>query len=417
MPEMCGGMPTGGAEVLKKTETLALNYKRVKFACYLGFITQAIVNNFLPLLFLTLQRDFDVSLEQISLLVSVNFGVQLLTDLTSPLYVDKLGYWPSMRLAHILCAVGLAGLCFFTELFSEPFYGVMTAVVIYAIGGGLLEVLVSPIVDACPSKNKEAEMSLLHSFYCWGHVGVVLTSTAFFALFGLENWRIMACIWALLPLYNLYNFCTTSAPDIVEKRDGMRVGELVKKGVFWRMFVMMLCAGASEQGMSQWASAFAESSLGVSKTVGDLLGPCGFAVMMGLSRMYFGRYGEKMDLRKFMNLSSVLCVCSYLLATLTSAPWLGLAGCMLCGLSVGIMWPGSFSTASGSIANGGTVMFAFLALAGDVGCASGPALVGYAADKAGGDLKRGLLLAIVFPVVLLACNIVQSKRSLRESAH
>lgn len=391
-----------------------MNYKRIKHACYLGYVTQAIVNNFLPLLFLTLQRSFDVSLEQLSLLVSVNFGVQLLTDLTSPLYVDKIGYWPSMRLAHLLSAAGLIGLWAFTELFAEPFTGVLAAVVVYAVGGGLLEVLVSPIVEACPFENKEAEMSLLHSFYCVGHVVVVLVSTAFFTIFGLDNWRIMACVWALVPLYNLYNFCTMPVPYIFEQRGGMKVTALVKSGVFWRLFLMMLCAGASEQGMSQWASAFAESSLGVSKTLGDLLGPCCFAIMMGISRVFFGRFGDRLDLRKFMNLSSLLCIVSYLLATLTSSPGLGLAGCMLCGLSVGIMWPGSFSIAAASIRGGGTAMFALLALAGDIGCGSGPAVVGYAAEKAGGDLKTGLLFAIVFPTLLLILNY--SRRTKNEQS-
>ncbi len=391
-----------------------MNYKRIKHACYLGYVTQAIVNNFLPLLFLTLQRSFDVSLEQLSLLVSVNFGVQLLTDLTSPLYVDKIGYWPSMRLAHLLSAAGLIGLWAFTELFAEPFTGVLAAVVVYAVGGGLLEVLVSPIVEACPFENKEAEMSLLHSFYCVGHVVVVLVSTAFFTIFGLDNWRIMACVWALVPLYNLYNFCTMPVPYIFEQRGGMKVTALVKSGVFWRLFLMMLCAGASEQGMSQWASAFAESSLGVSKTLGDLLGPCCFAIMMGISRVFFGRFGDRLDLRKFMNLSSLLCIVSYLLATLTSAPWLGLLGCMLCGLSVGIMWPGSFSIAAASIRGGGTAMFALLALEGDIGCGSGPAVVGYAAEKAGGDLKTGLLFAIVFPTLLLILNF--SRRTKNEQS-
>ena len=391
-----------------------MNYKRIKHACYLGYVTQAIVNNFLPLLFLTLQRSFDVSLEQLSLLVSVNFGVQLLTDLTSPLYVDKIGYWPSMRLAHLLSAAGLIGLWAFTELFAEPFTGVLAAVVVYAVGGGLLEVLVSPIVEACPFENKEAEMSLLHSFYCVGHVVVVLVSTAFFTIFGLDNWRIMACVWALVPLYNLYNFCTMPVPYIFEQRGGMKVTALVKSGVFWRLFLMMLCAGASEQGMSQWASAFAESSLGVSKTLGDLLGPCCFAIMMGISRVFFGRFGDRLDLRKFMNLSSLLCIVSYLLATLTSSPGLGLVGCMLCGLSVGIMWPGSFSIAAASMRGGGTGMFALLALAGDIGCGSGPAVVGYAAEKAGGDLKTGLLFAIVFPTLLLILNF--SRRTKNEQS-
>lgn len=388
-------------------------YRRIKLACYLGLVTQAIVNNFLPLLFLTMQRSFGISLEQLSLLVSVNFGVQLLTDLTSPLYVDRLGYWPSMKLAQLLSAAGLLGLCLFTELFARPFAGLLVSVGIYAVGGGLLEVLVSPIIEACPSDNKGAEMSLLHSFYCWGHVGVVLVSTAFFALFGLENWRIMACLWALLPVYNFFNFHRLTPPAIAAQTGGSGAAQLLRKGLFWRLLVMMLCAGAAEQGMSQWASAFAEASLGVSKTVGDLLGPCGFATMMGLSRALYGRFGAGLDLRRYMSVSSLLCVAAYLLAALTSTPWLGLAGCMLCGLSVGVMWPGSVSLAAGSLKNGGTTMFALMALAGDLGCSAGPAAVGFAAEKAGGDLKSGLLLAVIFPAALLACALAGRKGGAR----
>jgi fucose permease len=216
-------------------------------------------------------------------------------------------------------------------------------------------------VEACPSEKKEAQMSLLHSFYCWGHVLVIILSTIFFSLFGLENWRILACIWAMIPLLNFLYFCKVPIPKPVEEGKGMKISELMKSFVFWRLFVMMLCAGASEQGMSQWASAFAESSLHIPKTVGDLLGPCCFAFMMGCSRAFYGKYGEKINLDKFMNLSTILCIISYVLAARSSQPWLGLAGCMLCGLSVGIMWPGSFSIASKSLKTGGTAMFALLA--------------------------------------------------------
>jgi fucose permease len=346
-------------------------YNHTRYACYIGYITQAIVNNFLPLLFLTFQKSFHISLNQIALLVSVNFGVQLVIDFFSSLFVDRIGYRNCMKAAHLFAVVGLSGLFFFTELVPDPFAGITVAVILYAIGGGLLEVLVSPIVEACPSDKKEAQMSLLHSFYCWGHVLVILLSTIFFSLFGLENWRILACIWAVIPLLNFLYFCKVPIPELVEEGKGMKISELMKNFIFWRLFVMMLCAGASEQAMSQWASAFAESSLHISKTVGDLLGPCCFALMMGCSRAFYGKYGEKINLDQFMNLSTILCIISYVMATLSSQPWLGLAGCMLCGLSVGIMWPGSFSIASKSLKTGGTAMFALLALAGDLGCAAG----------------------------------------------
>jgi fucose permease len=292
-------------------------------------------------------------------------------------------------------------------LFADPFVGITVAVILYAIGGGLLEVLVSPIVEACPSEKKEAQMSLLHSFYCWGHVLVIILSTIFFSLFGLENWRILACIWAVIPLLNFLYFCKVPIPELVEEGEGMKISELMKNFPFWRLFAMMLCAGASEQGMSQWASAFAESSLHIPKTIGDLLGPCCFAFMMGCSRVFYGKYGEKINLDKFMNLSAMLCIISYVMSALSGQPWLGLAGCMLCGLSVGIMWPGSFSIASKSLKTGGTAMFALLALAGDLGCAAGPALVGHMSELHGGEIKRGLLWAMIFPAVLLCCILVR----------
>jgi fucose permease len=333
--------------------------------------------------------------------------VQLIIDYSSSLFIDKIGYRNSMKAAHLFATMGLAGLSFFTKIFADPFAGIVLSVILYAIGGGLLEVLVSPIIEACPFSEKEAQMSLLHSFYCWGHVLVVVVSTVFFIVFGIEKWRILAYIWALIPMLNFLYFCKVPIPKLVEDGKGMKVRELLHSGIFWRLFVMMLCAGASEQGMNQWASAFAESSLNISKTAGDLLGPCGFAVMMGSSRVFFGKYGEKIDLEKFMNLSTILCILSYLIASLSGQPWLGLLGCMLCGLSVGIMWPGILSIASKSIRTGGTAMFALLALAGDMGCAAGPAVVGNVSSLYGGELKTGLIFGVLFPTMLLACGLVK----------
>lgn len=381
------------------------SYKHTKYACYIGYITQAIVNNFLPLLFLLFQKNFHISLSQIALLVSVNFGVQLLVDLLSSLFVDRIGYRVSMVMAHFLAAAGLIGLAVFPHIFVNAFWGIVLAVVMYAIGGGLLEVLVSPIVEACPSDNKESEMSLLHSFYCWGQVLVIAASTLFFSVCGLQNWEILACIWAAIPFLNLLYFCKVPIPKLLEEGQGMKVRELLASGMFWKLCLMMVCAGASEQGMSQWSSAFAESSLHISKTVGDLLGPCAFAMMMGSARFLFGKYAEHINLEFFLNISSVLCIVSYLLAALFEQPGLCLLGCMLCGLSVGIMWPGSFSIAAKSLKNGGTALFALLALAGDLGCAAGPAVVGNISELFAGELKKGLLAAVVFPVLLLVCNL------------
>ena len=381
---------------------MKLTYRHTISACFIGYIVQAILNNFAPLLFLTFQSSYRIPLTQITMLVTVNFGVQLLVDLLSAGFVDKIGYRASMGIAHLTSALGLVLLAFLPELLPAPFFGLLIAVIVYAVGGGLLEVLVSPIVESCPTDNKAKTMSLLHSFYCWGHVGVVLISTAFFAVFGIGNWKILAVLWAVVPFLNFFLFLRVPiAPLVPEGEKGLRLGELVRMRLFWILFLMMMGAGASEQAVSQWASTFAEQGLGVSKTVGDLAGPMAFAVCMGLSRAFYGKRGDRIDLDRFMAASGVLCAASYLLISLVPVPALGLAGCALCGLSVGIMWPGTFSKAAATLRGGGTALFALLALAGDLGCSGGPTLAGMVSGAAGNDLHAGILAAVVFPVLLL----------------
>ena len=381
---------------------MKLTYRHTISACFIGYIVQAILNNFAPLLFLTFQSSYRIPLTQITMLVTVNFGVQLLVDLLSAGFVDKIGYRASMGIAHLTSALGLVLLAFLPELLPAPFFGLLIAVIVYAVGGGLLEVLVSPIVESCPTDNKAKAMSLLHSFYCWGHVGVVLISTAFFAVFGIGNWKILAVLWAVVPFLNFFLFLRVPiAPLVPEGEKGLRLGELVRMRLFWILFLMMMGAGASEQAVSQWASTFAEQGLGVSKTVGDLAGPMAFAVCMGLSRAFYGKRGDRIDLDRFMAASGVLCAASYLLISLVPVPALGLAGCALCGLSVGIMWPGTFSKAAATLRGGGTALFALLALAGDLGCSGGPTLAGMVSGAAGNDLHAGILAAVVFPVLLL----------------
>lgn len=377
-------------------------YKHTLIACFFGYIVQAIINNFIPLLFLTFQSSYGIPLSQITFLVTFNFGLQLLVDLISPSFIDKIGYRASMIIAHICAAAGLIGLAFFPELLPSPLAGLMLSVIIYAIGGGLLEVLVSPIVEACPTDNKESAMSLLHSFYCWGHVGVVLFSTIFFTLFGINNWKIMAFVWALVPLFNTYAFCKVPiAPLLAEDEKGLTLPELLKNKLFWIMLILMICAGACEQAVSQWASTFAEKGLNISKTMGDLAGPMLFAILMGSARAFYGKYGDRINLHHFMAGSGILCLFSYLLISLSSSPVLGLIGCALCGLSVGIMWPGTFSIAAARLRGGGTLLFALLALGGDVGCSGGPTVVGIISDLFGDDLRKGILAAAIFPVLLL----------------
>lgn len=380
-------------------------------ACFTGYIVQAIVNNFVPLLFLTFQRTYHIPLQQITLLVTFNFGIQLLTDLLSVAFVDRMGYRASMVLAHILSALGLICLTVLPEWMGHPFAGSLISVIIYAVGGGLLEVLVSPVVEACPSTHKEKAMSMLHSFYCWGHVGVVLFSSIFFKLAGIENWKLLAVLWAVIPILNALVFTRVPiAPVLPEGEEGMTIGTLFQNRTFWLLFVMMICAGASEQSVSQWASLFAEKGLGISKTAGDLAGPMAFAVLMGASRAFYGNYGEKINLDRFMAVSSVLCILSYLCLVFMPVPVLSLAGCALCGLSVGIMWPGTFSRASKALPAGGTALFALLALGGDIGCSGGPSLVGMVSGMCKGNLKIGILAALIFPVLLLTGAKFETKK-------
>ena len=387
------------------------SYDSTMRACFTGYIVQAIVNNFAPLLFLTFQRTYHIPLQQITLLVTFNFGIQLLTDLLSVAFVDRMGYRASMVLAHILSALGLICLTVLPERMGHPFAGILISVIVYAVGGGLLEVLVSPVVEACPSTHKEKAMSMLHSFYCWGHVGVVLFSSIFFKLAGIENWKLLAVLWAVIPILNALIFTRVPiAPVLPEGEEGMTIVTLFQNRTFWLLFVMMICAGASEQSVSQWASLFAEKGLGISKTAGDLEGPMAFAFLMGASRAFYGNYGEKINLDRFMAVSSVLCILSYLCLVFMPVPVLSLAGCALCGLSVGILWPGTFSRASKALPAGGTALFALLALGGDIGCSGGPTLVGMVSGMCKGSLKAGILAALIFPVLLLTGAKFETKK-------
>lgn len=377
-------------------------YNKTITACFVGYIVQAIINNFVPLLFLTFERTYQIPLSQITLLVTINFGVQLFVDLLSVKFVDKIGYRASMVIAHLCSAAGLVLLTILPEVMDPAFLGILTAVVVYAIGGGLLEVLVSPIVEACPSDHKEKAMSMLHSFYCWGHVGVVALSTLYFYIVGISNWKLLAVIWAVIPLANALAFAKVPiAPLLPEGESGLRMKDLLGMKLFWILFIMMVCAGASEQAVSQWASTFAEQALGITKTLGDLAGPMAFAILMGASRFFYGKYGDRIDLDRFMIFSSLLCILSYLGISLIPVPLVSLAACAVCGLSVGIMWPGTFSKASQALRRGGTAMFALLALGGDVGCSGGPTLVGLISSSLNDNLKAGILAAIIFPVLLL----------------
>ena len=392
-----------------------LNYQKTITACYLGFITQAIAANFAPLLFLKFHNDYGISLGNIALISTVYFFTQLLIDLFCAKFVDRIGYRVSIVISEVFSAVGLIGLAFLPDLLPDAFAGILISVTIYAMGCGLIEVLASPIVEACPFENKEATMSLLHSFYCWGAVGTIVVSMLFFAMFGMDSWSWLAVIWALVPAINIYNFVTCPIVPIVEEGQGMGIRQLGKRPLFWVSICLMVCAGASELAMAQWASAYAEAALGLSKTVGDFMGPCMFAVTMGISRVIYGKYGEKLNLIRFMIGSGALCVTCYLLASLSSNPVMGLIGCVLCGFSVGIMWPGTISISSKKFPTGGTAMFALLAMAGDLGGSIGPAVVGRVTQYAGDNIRVGMGVGLIFPVVLIIMLIIMSRTAVRNA--
>lgn len=381
---------------------MTFDYKKTTYACFTGYIVQAIVNSFVPLLFVTFQKSYHIPIEQITLLITVNFMIQLLVDMLSAGFIDRIGYRASVIIAHICAALGLALLTVLPELCANHFVGILIAVCIYAVGGGLIEVLISPIIEACPTDNKEAAMSLLHSFYCWGCTGVVLISTLFFTIFGIEHWKALTLFWTIIPIGNMILFTKVPIYSLTDEGDkGMSIKELFREKIFWVLMLMMVCSGASEQAVSQWASTFAEEGLGIAKTMGDLVGPMTFSILMGLSRLIYGKYGDRIDLDKFMKGSCVLCIASYLCISIIPIPIVELIGCGICGFSVGIMWPGTFSKASVALKRGGTLLFAMLALAGDLGCSSGPTLVGFVTGAAG-DMRFGILAGIVAPVLLLA---------------
>lgn len=376
------------------------NFKATVGACYVGYVCQAIVNNFAPLLFVTFGTQFGISIADITLLITVNFAVQLTVDLVSAKFIDRIGYRAAGVAAHVFVGTGLVLMGTLPTAVSSPFAGLIAASVVYSLGGGMLEVMVSPLVENCPTKGKSASMSLLHSFYCWGSVLVIGVTTAVFGAVGTSVWNVLSVAWAAIPFANAVLFLLVPIPQQLSEGPRSRVLPLLKSGIFWVLAVMMFCAGASELAVAQWASTFVEKGLGVSKTLGDLLGPCLFAVMMGTVRVAYAPIAKKLGLTVPIAVSAVLCAVSYIMMTLSGSAAVSLAGCALCGVSVALMWPSSFSTAAAALPAGGTAMFALLALAGDLGCLAGPALVGEVSSSAGDDLSKGILAAIAFPAVL-----------------
>jgi fucose permease len=402
-------------------------YRNTTYSCYRGYITQAIINNLAPLLFIIFQTNYSISYEKLGQLVLINFGTQLLTDVWATKYADRVGYRKCMVIAHALCSIGLLSLGLLPQIMPSPYIGLVLSVMLYAVGGGLLEVVVSPIIEALPNENKEASMSLLHSFYCWGQMAVVLVSTFVLWLIGRDLWFILPILWSLFPLYNLFQFLHVPLLPLVTEGREMKLKELFSFPTFYLALLLMVCAGASELTMSQWSSLFAEKGLQLPKLYGDLLGPGLFAFFMAIGRTIYGFYGDRLPIKGCLFASSILCIATYLITVFSPYPILSLFACSLCGLSVSLMWPGTFSLASAAYPRGGTLMFGILAICGDLGCSFGPWLAGKVSDnvQATGQtlslwmnssldleqigLRSGLLTAVLFPT-LTALSLLLFKR-------
>lgn len=400
---------------------MKLNYTHTLYASYIGYITQAIINIFPPLVFIMFQKDFNISLTQIGLLSSFNFGIQMLIDFLAIKFIDKIGYRIPIVSAHIFAALGLF-LLGILPFYIEPYLGILICFFINAISGGLIEVLVSPIVEALPDKQKTKAMNILHSFYCWGSMLVVIVSTLYFNIFGIENWKYMSMIWAIIPFCNIFLFANVPLNVLKTHEDNMKsdntvsIRKLLSVKIVLVFVILMICAGASEQSIAQWVSLFAEVGLNVNKTVGDIFGACMFAFCMGIVRLIYGMKSESINIEKALIISSLFCVFGYIVTVFSPYPFLSLIGCGISGLSVAIMWPSVFSLASKTYNKGGTAMFAMLALAGDIGCSIGPGIVGIVSnnknisdkfsaiivnsDSIQIGLKIGILFAIIFPVLM-----------------
>ena len=394
-------------------------YKSTLHACYFGYITQAIVNNIAPILFIIFQDEFKISFEMVGRLILINFGTQIAADFIAAKYADRIGHRRAVVMAHIFCAAGLICLGILPKLLPSPYSGLIIAVVIYAVGGGFIEVMISPIVDALPGDAKASAMSLLHSFYCWGQMSVVLITTVLIKVLGVDIWFILPILWASIPIFNLFRFLKVPLMPSIPEEVKTPLKRLFSSYMFLISLMLMMCAGSSELAMSQWSSLFAERGLKVPKLVGDLLGPCLFAVLMGVGRTIYGILGHKIHLRKAMIASGALCVVCYAVTVFVQVPVISLLGCAICGLSVSLMWPGTFSLTAEAYPKGGTAMFGLLAIFGDLGASIGPWLTGLVSDLAQGShrlvaignvynlspdqlgLKTGLLTAILFPILLL----------------
>lgn len=382
-----------------------MTYKHTLHSCYLAYVTQAAVVNLAPILFVIFQTEFGLTYQQIGALSLINFLTQLSIDAVAIKTLDKVGYRPAAIGCCACCTLGFLLLAICPAIWPGEFFALCLPVIVYAVGGGLAEVIVSPIADSLPLENKEGSMALVHGAYSWGQAAVVLVSTCTLAIIGHARWQWLPLIWAILPLYNLFRFCRVPLMPTIPDEHRTPLRDLLKNGTLWLFLLVMLCAGASEVAMSQWSSLFAEKALGVNKVLGDIAGPCLFAVFMGLGRIGFGKFGTKWKLSRILLLCALLAIVCYLLTAFFPHPIISLTACALTGLAVSLMWPGTVSLSAAAFPLGGAALFAFLALFGDLGCSVGPWLTGVVSDAVSVSnsdmaLRIGLAAGTIFPLTL-----------------
>ncbi len=390
-----------------------------KIACYTGYIVQGIINNIAPLLFVIFSNKFDISLDRLALLITINFATQLIVDTLSIKFADIIGYKKLAVASQGIAFIGLSSLGILPNILENAYTGIVISIVLSAIGSGITEVIISPIVESIPGEKKTSEMSLLHSFYCWGQVFVVLLTTIMIRLLGNDLWYIAPIIWSIIPLINSVNFISVPIQPNLTKEEKTPFFKLLFSKQFILCIIIMICSGASEIGMSQWSSYFAETGLKVSKVTGDLLGPCLFAVLMGTGRMIFGFVGEKLNLKVALSVSAVLCALCYMGTSFINNAVVSLLICALTGITVSIMWPATLSLAARLFPKGGGAMYSILALSGDTGCTLGPWFISFMSiqlsqgSSSGDALKTGLGFGSLFPILMIvAISMLKVKKSI-----
>lgn len=388
-----------------------INYTPTKISAYVGYFVQAIVNNFLPILFVAFQDIYGIGYEKLGRLIVFNFITQMVTDILSPKIISLLGYRKTAVMCQLIAALGLTLAAVLPNVLPNAYIGIVLAVIVYAFASGLMEVIISPMIEMLPTSNKSGNMSLLHSFYCWGQAITTVGTTLLLSAFGYRGWTYIPLIWAIVPFINAFSFIRVPIvePQPERKSDSFRV--LFSDRRFRVFMLIMLCAGASEIAMAEWASVFAQNALGVSQIAGDLAGPCAFSLFMGLGRLLYAAFSEKISYRSTVIVLGLCCAVCYYIAAFASIPIFALAACALCGFTVSILWPGTISAGAVAFPRGDAVMFSVFAMCGDIGCCIGPWLLGVVAEHF--TLNIGFAVSSFFPLLMVALAIffIKEQRS------